>query len=83
MVAHGVSVIALQADAATAALESDPDRAYAPLRAIAATARDSLAELRRLLEILREPDEEDPLAPTPESPGCLSLWHGSSTPASA
>jgi len=65
VVAHGVSVIALQADAATAALDSDPERAREPLRAIGVTARESLAEMRRLLDVLRAPDEEDPLAPPP------------------
>ena len=65
VVAHGVSLIALQADAASAALDHDPDRAREPLRAIAGTSRDALAELRRLLEVLRAPDEDDPLAPPP------------------
>ena len=65
VVAHGVSVIALQADAAAAALDRDPERAREPLHAIAITARESLAEMRRLLEVLRAPDDDDPLAPPP------------------
>jgi signal transduction histidine kinase len=47
VVAHGVSVIAVQADAAEAALASDPARAEAPLRTIRGTAT---GEMRRLLD---------------------------------
>lgn len=65
VVAHGVSLIALQADAAAAALEHDPARAAAPVDAIALTARTSLAELRRLLALVRAPDDDDPRAPRP------------------
>lgn len=65
VVAHGVSLIALQADAAAAALEHDPARAREPVEAIAVTAREALAELRRLLEVVRAPDEDDPRAPRP------------------
>ena len=38
VVAHGLSVIAIQSDAAEAALDSDPELARAPLRAIRASA---------------------------------------------
>ena len=55
VVAHGLSVIAIQADAAEAALDRDPELARAPLRAIRAlgAARRS-AEMRRLLGVLRD-----------------------------
>jgi signal transduction histidine kinase len=72
VVAHGLSVIAIQADAAEAALERDPARVRAPLAAIRASARDALVDMRRMLGMLREPETPDgdgdgaaPLAPQP------------------
>lgn len=65
VVAHSVSVIAVQADAAEAALARDPDRSREPLRAIKQTARDALVEMRRLLGILRQAEDELGLAPQP------------------
>jgi signal transduction histidine kinase len=53
VVAHNVSVIVVQADGASYALGNDPDRAAEALAAIAATGRQALAEMRRLLGILR------------------------------
>ena len=65
VVAHSVSVVAVQADAAEAALARDPDRAREPLRVIKQTAREALVEMRRLLGILREAESELGLAPQP------------------
>lgn len=67
VVAHGVSLIALQADAASAALDHDPPRAREPIEAIGVAARDALAELRRLLEVVRAPDDDDPRSPRPRA----------------
>jgi signal transduction histidine kinase len=53
IVAHGVSVIAVQADAAEAVLARDPARAREPLNVIRASSRDVLDEMRRLLQLLR------------------------------
>jgi signal transduction histidine kinase len=64
-VAHSVSVIAVQADAAEGALERDPELARQPLGAIKETARGALAEMRRLLGILRQDEDEARLAPQP------------------
>jgi signal transduction histidine kinase len=63
VVAHSLSVIAVQADAAGAALETDPARAREPLRVINATARSSLGEIRDILQLLRTDDGE--LRPAP------------------
>ena len=60
IVAHGVSVIAIQSDAAEAALDRDAQLARAPLQAINASAKDALADMRRLLGVLREDGEEHP-----------------------
>jgi signal transduction histidine kinase len=58
VVAHGVSVIALQAGAALESLAAaDPERTQARLAAIESTARDSAAELRRMFGVLREDDD--------------------------
>jgi signal transduction histidine kinase len=65
VVAHGVSVIAVQADAAEAALASDPARAEAPLRTIRGTATGALGEMRRMLDVLRPGDEGSEHAPQP------------------
>ena len=60
VVAHGVSVIAVQADAAEAALAHDPDRAAKPLAAIRGSAHDALAEMRRMVGVLGETHERGP-----------------------
>jgi signal transduction histidine kinase len=65
VVAHHVSVMVVQADGAGYALRTDPDRAGAALQAIAGTGRQALAEMRRLLGVLRSADEESTLAPVP------------------
>jgi signal transduction histidine kinase len=53
VVAHNVSVMVVQADGASYALASDPVRAKEALAAISATGRQALAEMRRLLGVLR------------------------------
>ncbi len=65
VVAHGVSVIAIQADAAEAALDRDPELARAPLRTIRGSAKEALEEMRRLLGVLREDGDGGELAPQP------------------
>ncbi len=65
VVAHHVSVMVVQADGAGYALRSDPDRAAAALQAIAGTGRQALAEMRRLLGVLRSADDQAALAPVP------------------
>jgi signal transduction histidine kinase len=59
VVAHSLSVIAIQADAAEAALEKDPTLAAAPLATIRASAREALTEMRRLLGVLRRDDDDE------------------------
>ncbi|MGH8888912.1 MAG: sensor histidine kinase [Acidothermaceae bacterium] len=65
LVAHGVSVIAIQADAAEAALDHDPELAREPLRAIKTSSREALDEMRRLLALLRIDDQAGPRRPQP------------------
>ena len=65
VVAHGLSVIAIQADGAEAALDRDPELARRPLAAIRQSAEESLGEMRRLLGVLREDGAGSDLAPQP------------------
>lgn len=58
VVAHALSVIAVQADAAEAALRKDPVRAADPLRAIRGSAREALSDMRQLLHVLRLDDAD-------------------------
>jgi signal transduction histidine kinase len=67
VVAHNVSVMVVQADGASYALGADPDRARQALAAISATGRQALAEMRRMLGVLRryEDGTEPRRAPLP------------------
>ena len=65
IVAHAVSLIAIQADAAEAALDRDPNLARAPLRTVRASAHEALDEMRRLLGVLRDDGAEPDRAPLP------------------
>ena len=63
VVAHGLSVMIVQADGARFAAASDPTAATTALATIASTGRASLSEMRRLLSVLR-----DDTTPVPEGP---------------
>jgi signal transduction histidine kinase len=66
VVAHTVSVVAVQAGAARKVLDrDDPDEAKRALEAIEEASRDAMAELRRLLGVLREPGTAAELGPRP------------------
>jgi len=56
VVAHGVSIIAVQAGAAEELIGQDPERARAHVGLVRQTARETMTELRRLLDVLREED---------------------------
>ena len=65
VVAHDVSVMLVQAQAARRIVPGDPERAREAIAAVEATGREALGELRRLLGVLRRGDEELALAPQP------------------
>ncbi|HWQ23104.1 MAG TPA: histidine kinase [Gaiellaceae bacterium] len=65
VVAHAISVIVLQARGGRRLLATDPAEARQALDAIERTASQALAEMRRLLGLLRESDEQLALAPQP------------------
>jgi signal transduction histidine kinase len=71
-IGHEVTVIALQADAAAAALAKAPERAAAPVEAIRRSAGEALAEMRRVVGMLRAAEEED-LRPQPGLPDVAEL----------
>ena len=74
VVAHHVSMMVVQAEAGPVAVERDPARAAGAFAAIAATGRQALAEMRRLLGVLRGDGGPAPsLAPQPGLADMASL----------
>jgi signal transduction histidine kinase len=65
VIAHSVAVMTVQAGAAEEMLKQDPARALEPVRAVQETGRQALAEMKRLVGILREGDHELGLEPQP------------------
>jgi signal transduction histidine kinase len=65
VIAHSVSVMVIQAQAAQRLLEGEQTEARQALGSIETTGRQALAEMRRLLGILRRTDAELALAPQP------------------
>jgi signal transduction histidine kinase len=63
VVAHSVSIIAVQAGAAEALLDRDAEAARPHLESVRRTAHDALVELRRLVGVLRE--DEPTYVPQP------------------
>jgi signal transduction histidine kinase len=65
IVAHHVSVMVAQADGASFAIDRDTDRARRAMEVVAQTGREALAEMRRLLGVLRPSPGEDEVGPQP------------------
>lgn len=74
---HEITLIAIQAEAAGAALRSDPTRATEPVEAIRANAHRTLQEMRSLLGVLHEtedqPTNEEDLAQVAERARALGV----------
>jgi signal transduction histidine kinase len=64
VVAHHVSLMAVQSEAATSLLPGRPAEAQRSVEIIGTTARQALTELRRLLGVLRGPSEQLETAPS-------------------
>ncbi|TCP57360.1 signal transduction histidine kinase [Tamaricihabitans halophyticus] len=75
VVAHSVSVMVVHADGAGYAVRGKPELAEDALRTISGTGREALAELRRLLEVLRsdDPETDRDLAPQPTARSLAEL----------
>ena len=71
VVAHAMSVIAVQSGVGAHVADSRPGEVGKALAAIEATSRDALTELRRLLGVLRQ--DGDPQASLAPAPGLANL----------
>ena len=65
VLAHAVSIMVVQAEAAPLVLRTDPDRAERAFDAIAEAGRDAMVQLRRMLSILKEEQDTGVRAPPP------------------
>jgi signal transduction histidine kinase len=72
VVAHSMSVIAVQSGVGHHVIDSQPEQARAALAAIETTSRAALVEMRRLLGVLRT-DGGDPAAELAPAPGLDDL----------
>ena len=65
VLAHHISLISVQAGVALHLLDERPEQARTALTAIKQASRESLGELRSVLELLRHGEEGAPVAPAP------------------
>jgi signal transduction histidine kinase len=63
VVAHALSVMVVQAEAAETMLDVAPERARRPIEAVQRTGREALGELRSVLSVLRHGGQAPELAP--------------------
>jgi signal transduction histidine kinase len=71
VVAHSMSIIAVQSGVGAHVLDSQPEEARKALAAVEATSRQALAEMRRLLGVLRQ--EAEPSGSLTPSPGLAEV----------
>ena len=71
IVSHGLTVMTTLADGAASTARQNPARAEESMRAVADVGRDALGEMRRMLGVLHEPEQDLDLAPQPS----LNLFH--------
>jgi signal transduction histidine kinase len=69
VIAHNVSVMVVQASAGEELFDTNPERARESLSAVASTGRAALAELRRLLGVIRAEEEPESVAAYAPQPG--------------
>src|SRR5258706_5342939 len=67
---HNISLISVQASVALHLMDKQPEQARIALSVIKDTSKDALRELRSVLDVLRQVNEEPPRSP---SPGLASL----------
>jgi signal transduction histidine kinase len=71
VVAHSMSIIAVQSGVGAHVLDSQPEEARRALAAVEATSRQALVEMRRLLGVLRQ--EAEPSGSLTPSPGLAEV----------
>ena len=64
-VAHNMSLITIQAGVALHLMDDQPEQVRGALTTIRQASKDALVELRSILGVLRQMDEDEPRAPTP------------------
>ncbi len=65
VLAHNISLINVQAGSALHLMDQQPERAQSALSAIKDASKEALVELRSVLGVLRQVDEEAPRSPAP------------------
>jgi signal transduction histidine kinase len=65
VLAHAVSIMIVQAEAGPVVVRTDPDRAERSFDAIAEAGRDAMAQLRRMLGVLKDDQDIGVRAPQP------------------
>jgi len=65
VVGHSVSVMTVQASAVRRLLDPDQEKVNGALLVVEETGREALAEMRRMVGVLRHPEEAPALAPQP------------------
>ena len=76
VVAHSLSVMIALSDGAAVVMKRDQDRARDVLAELSATGRTALADMRRVLGVLREGPDSAPLAPLPAGGSLAGLLEG-------
>ena len=73
VVAHNISLIHVQAAMGVHLADTQPDAAAEALRAVKGASKQALGELRRILDVLRAPEDAEPTAPPPGLADLASL----------
>lgn len=84
VVSHGLTVMVTLAEGAAAQTHHDPERAADIMRRVADTGRDSLGEMRKLLGVLRDPDDAADRSPQPTAgdlPALVASFRDAGMPA--
>ena len=76
ILSHAVSIMIVQAEAGPLAVRRDPERAERAFDAIAASGRDAMTQLRRMLGVLKEEDDDAVRSPQPTIADLAALVAG-------
>ncbi|MHA7191486.1 sensor histidine kinase [Arthrobacter sp. MDT2-16] len=76
VVAHSLTVMVALSDGAAVVMKRDPDRAAAVLGELSGTGRTAIADMRRVLGVLRAEAASEPLGPLPASSSLAQLLDG-------